>query len=182
MGEKTMGSKMNRMVLLYMLILSMVSLPTSLPKHLLVKTATDPPAINDYVNYRPVFDYSESPKGPKKNYKKELTKITDDKKRKGLWRIHGLPQRSCGGCRTCLEGCRTCPQERCQGYHGTIEKREREQQQDREVGKGRRRLSVLVLLWRVVRILYNVSEKHHPSLSMGLSKIWDFSCKISVLV
>ena len=76
-------SKMNRMVLLYMLILSMVSLPTSLPKHLLVKTATDPPAINDYVNYRPVFDYSESPKGPKKNYKKELTKITDDMKRQG---------------------------------------------------------------------------------------------------
>ena len=32
-------SKMNRMVLLYMLILSMVSLPTSLPKHLLVETA-----------------------------------------------------------------------------------------------------------------------------------------------
>merc|ERR1711874_547097 len=83
MGEKTMGSKMNRMVLLYMLILSMVSLPTSLPKHLLVKTATDPPAINDYVNYRPVFDYSESHRGPKKNYKKELTKITDDMKRQG---------------------------------------------------------------------------------------------------
>merc|ERR1711913_164104 len=32
-------SKMNRMVLLYTLILSMVSLPTSLPKHLLVETA-----------------------------------------------------------------------------------------------------------------------------------------------
>ena len=32
-------SKMNRMVLLYMLILSMVSLPTILPKHLLVETA-----------------------------------------------------------------------------------------------------------------------------------------------
>ena len=32
-------SKMNRMVLIYMLILSMVSLPTSLPKHLLVETA-----------------------------------------------------------------------------------------------------------------------------------------------
>ena len=32
-------SKMNRMVLLYMLTLSMVSLPTSLPKHLLVETA-----------------------------------------------------------------------------------------------------------------------------------------------
>ena len=32
-------SKMNMMVLLYMLILSMVSLPTSLPKHLLVETA-----------------------------------------------------------------------------------------------------------------------------------------------
>ena len=87
-------SKMNRMVLLYMLILSMVSLPTSLPKHLLVKTATDPPAINDYtflyINRfkdkpvtSPIFDYSESPKGPKKNYKKELTKITDDMKRQG---------------------------------------------------------------------------------------------------
>merc|ERR1711936_1302305 len=34
-----MGSKMNRMVLLYTLILCMVSLPTSLPKHLLVETA-----------------------------------------------------------------------------------------------------------------------------------------------
>merc|ERR1712141_353196 len=34
-----MGSKMNRMDLLFMLILSMVSLPTSLPKHLLVETA-----------------------------------------------------------------------------------------------------------------------------------------------
>merc|ERR1711874_758022 len=34
-----MGSKMNRTVLLFMLILSMVSLPTSLPKHLLVETA-----------------------------------------------------------------------------------------------------------------------------------------------
>jgi len=87
-------SKMNRMVLLYMLILSMVSLPTSLPKHLLVKTATDPPAINDYtflyINRfkdkpvtSPIFDYSESPKGPQKNYKKELTKITDDMKRQG---------------------------------------------------------------------------------------------------
>ena len=88
-------SKMNRMVLLYMLILSMVSLPTSLPKHLLVKTATDPPAINDYtflyINRfkdkpvtSPIFDYSESPKGPQKNYKKELTKIIDDMKRQGM--------------------------------------------------------------------------------------------------
>ena len=34
-------SKMNRMVLLYMLILSMVSLPTSLPKKLLVEVADD---------------------------------------------------------------------------------------------------------------------------------------------
>ena len=87
-------SKMNRMVLLYMLILSMVSLPTSLARHLLVKTATDPPAINDYtflyINRfkdkpvtSPISDYSESPKGPKKNYKKELTKITDDMKRQG---------------------------------------------------------------------------------------------------
>ena len=87
-------SKVSRMVLLYTLILCMVSLPTSLPKHLLVKTATDPPAINDYtflyINRfkdkpvtSPIFDYSESPKGPKKNYKKELTKITDDMKRQG---------------------------------------------------------------------------------------------------
>ena len=77
-------SKMNRMVLLYMLALSMVSLPTSLARHLLVETAgnqrpTDPPAINDYTMQ---YDYSIS-KGPKKNYKKELTKITDDMKRQG---------------------------------------------------------------------------------------------------
>ena len=32
-------SKMNRMVLLYTLILSMISLPTSLARHLLVETA-----------------------------------------------------------------------------------------------------------------------------------------------
>ena len=45
-------SQMNRMVLLYTLILSMVSLPTSLPKHLLVETAdkggddySNPPSI-----------------------------------------------------------------------------------------------------------------------------------------
>ena len=51
-------SKMGRMVLLYMLILSMVSLPTSLPKHLLVETAdkggddySEPPRI-------PPYDYS----------------------------------------------------------------------------------------------------------------------------
>merc|ERR1711936_79422 len=50
--------KMNRMVLLYTLILSMVSLPTSLPKHLLVETAdkggddySEPPRI-------PPYDYS----------------------------------------------------------------------------------------------------------------------------
>ena len=51
-------SNMSRMALLYMLILSMVSLPTSLPKHLLVETAdkggddySEPPRI-------PPYDYS----------------------------------------------------------------------------------------------------------------------------
>ena len=94
-------SKMNRMVLLYILILSMVSLPTSLPRHLLVETA-DNQGGDDYdhcscflccwdyskgqqneggSDYRD--DYSISPKGPKKNYKKELTKTIDDMKRQG---------------------------------------------------------------------------------------------------
>ena len=45
-------SKMNRMVLLYMLILSMVSLPTSLPKHLLVETA-DNQGGDDYEEPKP---------------------------------------------------------------------------------------------------------------------------------
>ena len=45
-------SQMNRMVLLCMLILSMVSLPTSLPKHLLVETA-DNQGGDDYEEPKP---------------------------------------------------------------------------------------------------------------------------------
>ena len=45
-------SKMNRMVLLYMLILSMVSLPTSLARHLLVETA-DNQGGDDYEEPKP---------------------------------------------------------------------------------------------------------------------------------
>merc|ERR1711936_275903 len=50
-----MGSKMSRMVLLYTLILCMVSLPTSLPKHFLVETA-DNQGGDDY-------SYSEAAEG-----------------------------------------------------------------------------------------------------------------------
>ena len=82
-------SKMNRMVLLYMLILSMVSLPTILPKHLVVETA-DNQGGDDYEGSPPLLPqpgdrqyYSISPEGPKKNYKKELMKITDEMKRQG---------------------------------------------------------------------------------------------------
>merc|ERR1711936_504133 len=80
-------SKMTRMVLLYTLILSMVSLPTNNYK---LRTIP-PPGANDYT-WDPCkhfvgdpcgpLDYSES-KGPKKNYKKIFTKITDDMKRQG---------------------------------------------------------------------------------------------------
>ena len=45
-------SKMNRMVLLYTLILCMVSLPTSLPRHLLVETA-DNQGGDDYEEPKP---------------------------------------------------------------------------------------------------------------------------------
>ena len=45
-------SKMNRMVLLYMLALSMVSLPTSLARHLLVKTAANQRG-DDYTDFKP---------------------------------------------------------------------------------------------------------------------------------
>merc|ERR1711936_309967 len=45
-------SKMNRMVLLYMLALFMVSLPTSLAKHLLVETA-DNQGGDDYEEPKP---------------------------------------------------------------------------------------------------------------------------------
>ena len=84
-------SKRSRMVLLYMLALYMVSLPTSLARHLLVETSGNQRG-DDYTDFKPKPepgpppispDYSESPKGPKKNYKKELTKITDDMKRQG---------------------------------------------------------------------------------------------------
>ena len=83
--------KMNRMVLLYMLILSMVSLPTSLARHLLVKTAANQRG-DDYADFKPKPepgpppispDYSISSEGHKKNYKEELIKITDEMKRQG---------------------------------------------------------------------------------------------------
>ena len=69
-------SKMNRMVLLYMLALCMVSLPTSLARHLLVETSGNQIG-DDY--QQPITTFEE----PKKNYKKELMKITNDMKRQG---------------------------------------------------------------------------------------------------
>ena len=45
-------SKMRRMVLIYMLALSMVSLPTSLARHLLVKTAANQRG-DDYTDFKP---------------------------------------------------------------------------------------------------------------------------------
>ena len=73
---------MTRMVPLYTLILSMVSLSTSLPKnHRKIIRVTYPPD-GSWGNSPLQFDYSES-KGPKKNYKKIFTKITDDMKRQG---------------------------------------------------------------------------------------------------
>ena len=78
-------SKMNRMVLLYMLALSMVSLPTSLTKNLLVETA-DNQRGDDYHRSHPRLPPSGGSdyRRPKKNYKKELTKIIDDMKRQGM--------------------------------------------------------------------------------------------------
>merc|ERR1711874_259707 len=70
-------SKMTRMVLLYTLILSMVSLPTNNYKLRDWAPCTQYPG-----DPCGPLDYSES-KGPKKNYKKELMKITDDMKRQG---------------------------------------------------------------------------------------------------
>ena len=67
-------SKMNRMVLLYTLILCMVSLPTSLPRHLLVETADK--GGDDYTNHvgfprpPPFMDY-----GMEKQNKGKLFKI-----------------------------------------------------------------------------------------------------------
>ena len=63
--------------MLYMLTLSMVSLPTSLTRHLLVETAGNQIG-DDY--QQPITTFEE----PKKNYKKELTKIIDDMKRQGM--------------------------------------------------------------------------------------------------
>ena len=62
--------------MLYMLALSMVSLPTSLTRYLLVETSGNQIG-DDY--QQPITTFEE----PKKNYKKELTKITDDMKRQG---------------------------------------------------------------------------------------------------
>ena len=78
-------SKMNRMVLLYMLALFMVSLPTSLAKHFLVETA-DNQRGDDYHRSPPRLPPSGGSdyRRLKKNYKKELTKIIDDMKRQGM--------------------------------------------------------------------------------------------------
>ena len=76
-------SKRSRMVMLYMLILSMVSLPTSLARHLLVETSGNQRGDDYSPPVLPPRDYIISPKEPKKNYKKVLTKITDDMKRQG---------------------------------------------------------------------------------------------------
>jgi len=61
-------SKMNRMVLLYMLILSMVSLPTSLPKHLLVETADK--GGDDYIvlPFFPPYDNSKGQNNKGQDY------------------------------------------------------------------------------------------------------------------
>merc|ERR1712062_110003 len=54
-----MGSKMNRMVLLYTLILCMVSLPTILPKQLLVEVADNQDGDDyDAPMNPPLMDYS----------------------------------------------------------------------------------------------------------------------------
>ena len=63
--------------MLYMLTLFMVSLPTSLTRYLLVETSGNQIG-DDY--QQPITTFEE----PKKNYKKELTKIIDDMKRQGM--------------------------------------------------------------------------------------------------
>ena len=71
--------------MLYMLALSMVSLPTSLARHLLVETSGNQRG-DDYTWKGPPPispDYSISSEGHKKNYKEELIKITDEMKRQG---------------------------------------------------------------------------------------------------
>merc|ERR1711913_140319 len=56
-------SKMSRMVLLYMLALSMVSLPTSLARHLLVKTAANQRG-DDYTDFKPKPEPGPPPISP----------------------------------------------------------------------------------------------------------------------
>ena len=62
--------------MLYMLTLFMVSLPTSLTRYLLVETSGNQIG-DDY--QQPITTFEE----PKKNYKKELMKLTDEMKRQG---------------------------------------------------------------------------------------------------
>ena len=62
--------------MLYMLILFMVSLPTSLTRYLLAETSGNQIG-DDY--QQPITTFEE----PKKNYKKELMKLTDEMKRQG---------------------------------------------------------------------------------------------------
>merc|ERR1711874_675286 len=67
-------SKMNRMVLLYTLILCMVSLPTSLPRHLLVETADK--GGDDYSNHvgfprpPPFYDYGMEKQNKGQDYRR----------------------------------------------------------------------------------------------------------------
>ena len=62
--------------MLYMLTLFMVSLPTSLTRYLLVETSGNQIG-DDY--QQPITTFEE----PKKNYKKELMKLTNEMKRQG---------------------------------------------------------------------------------------------------
>ena len=62
--------------MLYMLTLFMVSLPTNLARYLLVETSGNQIG-DDY--QQPITTFEE----PKKNYKKELMKLTDEMKRQG---------------------------------------------------------------------------------------------------
>ena len=71
--------------MLHMLALCMVSLPTSLARHLLVETSGNQRG-DDYTWKGPPPispNYSISSEGHKKNYKEELIKITDEMKRQG---------------------------------------------------------------------------------------------------
>ena len=78
-------SKMNRMVLLYMLALSMVSLPTSLARHLLVETSGNQRG-DDYTDFKPKPEPGPPPISP--DYSKETKPFpTIEKwyKRDGKW-------------------------------------------------------------------------------------------------